>query len=295
MTFTIIARDPSSGDLGIAAQTRFFAVGRSVPWARPGIGGVATQALTEPALGPRVLDLLTSGLSAEEALEAVIAGDPRRQVRQLGVVDGTGRFAVHTGAQCIRHAEHVVKRDHATLGNIGTEPGIPQAMSSAFIESHGPLAWRMLAALQAGERTGGDLRGRQSASILIVSGDTLDPPWSSLVDLRVDDHPDPIGELARLLRLDEVFRRLSRGLDHLYSGMLEAAQTEFETAIEEADRVDPQVRFWDQLTRELAGESPPRDRNSLGPIWTELRRRLDETGALDLPSPPTGNHQDDPG
>ncbi len=275
MTFTIVARDAVSGALGVAAETRYFAVGETVPWARPGIGAVATQALTEPAHGPRVLDLLTSGASATEALAAVLAVDPAPELRQVGVVDTAGRVAAHTGSRCIRYAEHLIEADHVTMANLGSEPGIPAAMSRAFAASSGSLARRMLAALQAGDAAGGDLRGRQSASLLVVSGNAEDPPWSSLVDVRVDDHDEPIGEIARLLHLQEAYGRLSRGLNHLFVGHVEEARAEIDAALRLVPD-NPQVRFWCGLARELATGS--RIEPESDPRWGELRRRLEEVG-----------------
>jgi uncharacterized Ntn-hydrolase superfamily protein len=275
VTFSIVARDEATGYLGVATQTRYYAVGQTVPWARPGVGAVVTQALTEPAHGPRVLDLLESGMQAGEALEAVVAADSGADLRQIGIVDGTGRTAGCTGSRCIRFAGHAIGDGHVVAANLARAEGVPEAMSLAYGSASGPLARRMLAALEAGQDAGGDLRGRQSAALLVVSGDTTAPAWSSLTDIRVDDHDDPIAELARLLGLQEAYACLTRGLNHLFAGDRDGARSELRNAVSRAPG-DSQIEFWWRAVEE------PTDDDAAGtpaaPHWEELRRRLDEVG-----------------
>jgi hypothetical protein len=193
----------------------------------------------------------------------------------VGVVDAGGEIAVHTGSRCLRHAGHVVAADHAALANVARHRGLPEAMSRAFAAATGSPARRLVAALAAGESHGGDLRGRQSASVLVVSGDPRDPPWSSLVDLRVDDHADPLGELARLLDRQEAFGQLSLGLNLLFVGRADAARPHLDAAAA-LDPDDDQIGFWAGIARGAVDDP--------GPDWRELRRRIAEAGILQVPS-----------
>ena len=272
MTFTILARDPDTGHTGVATGTGYFAAGDTVPWARPGIGAVATQALTAPEHGPHILDRLADGAEADEAMSSVLAGDQRSASRQVAVVDAAGRIAAHTGDRCIRHAGHVIADDHATLANLTTEPGLPEAMSEGFAAAPGSFPCRLLAALEAGRFHGGDLRGERSAALLVTTGDPGDPPWSSLVNLRVDDHADPLTELRRLLHRQQAYGHLSAGLNHLFADRVDPARERL-TAARELLPQDPQVAFWCDVAF-------GRSIRTADPRWDELRRRLAE---LDVP------------
>jgi uncharacterized Ntn-hydrolase superfamily protein len=184
MTYSIVARDPVTGDLGVAVQTAHLAVGGVVPWARPGVGAVATQASTELAYGPRCLDALAAGCDAAEALARAQAVDPMVALRQVGVVGADGSAASATGASCIDHAGHLVKDGFAVQANMMRNPEVWPAMATAFEESSGSLARRLLTALVAAEAAGGDARGRISAALLVVSGDAAPPGEGPVVDLR---------------------------------------------------------------------------------------------------------------
>ncbi len=286
MTFSIVARDAGSGELGVATHSRHLAVGATVPWARAGVGAIATQALAEPAHGPSALDLLAADASATESLSVVLASDPLSEFRQVGVVDSEGRAAVHTGARCIAFAEHAVGQDHVALANIASRPGLADAMSAAFADTTGSLAQQLVASLGAGEQHGGDLRGRQSAALLVVSGNREDPIWSTRADLRVDDHGNPIAELARLLDLQEVNRYLSLGLTHLFAGHVAEANDALEIALQLAP-ADAEVNLWNRLARETGSTVAHPDGEETDPRWAELRRRIEETGVLDAISRPT--------
>ena len=194
MTWSIVARD-KSGAFGVAVASRFFAVGALCPHARAGVGAFATQALVNPGLGPAGLDLLEKGYEAAQVIEALVASDPGRDVRQLHVVDASGRVAPYTGAQCIAWCGHVTAAGFSVAGNMLAGPRVIEDTADAYVRNADrPFAERLIAALEAGEAAGGDKRGKQAAALLIVTTEV----YPSL-DLRVDDHGEPIIELRRLL------------------------------------------------------------------------------------------------
>lgn len=199
MTFSIVARDPETGDLGIAVASKFLAVGAVVPWARAGVGAIATQAYANVRFGPDGLDLMAGGASATDALRQLTDADPGAAERQAGFVDATGRAATFTGSGCLTWAGGRTSEGIAAQGNILTGPEVVDAMLATYRASDGPFAGRLLAALLAGDKAGGDARGRQSAAILIVreAGGYAggNDRW---IDLRVDDHMDPVPELLRV-------------------------------------------------------------------------------------------------
>ncbi len=201
-TFSIVAYDPERKEWGVAVASKYLAVGSAVPFAKANVGAVATQAQVNVAHGPNGLELLAKGMSAEEALKSLIASDKGSAVRQLGIVDANGKSAAHTGKNCNAYAGHKTGENYACQGNILAGEAVVTDMAKAFEESKGPLAWRMMAALEAAEKAGGDKRGKQSAAILIVR-DKAGPNGvgDRYIDLRVDDHKDPIPELARILAL----------------------------------------------------------------------------------------------
>ncbi len=201
-TFSIVARDPATGDLGIAVQSKFFAVGAVVPWARAGVGAVATQAFANTTYGPRALDLLARGLAPAAVLDSLLASDPDRDQRQVGIVDGTGRSAAATGRKCQAWAGHRSGPDYAVQGNILAGEPVVLAMENALLEARGHLGGRLLAALEAGQAAGGDSRGQQSAALLIVRAQGGYGGFNDrYCDLRVDDHATPIAELRRLFAM----------------------------------------------------------------------------------------------
>jgi uncharacterized Ntn-hydrolase superfamily protein len=205
-TFSIVAFDPPTGDLGVAVQSKFLAAGAVVPWARAGVGAVATQAAAKVGYGPEGLDLMSRGASAEEAVEALTSGDPEKAHRQVGIVDANGRAASFTGGSCFEWAGGRTGVSYAAQGNILAGPGVVEAMAETFEETGGALSERLVAALDAGQEAGGDPRGKQSAALLVVrEGGGYGGDNDRLVDLRVDDHPDPISELARIRGLHELY------------------------------------------------------------------------------------------
>ncbi|HEY7071907.1 MAG TPA: DUF1028 domain-containing protein [Acidimicrobiales bacterium] len=219
MTYSIVARDPATGELGIAVQTCFFGVGSIVPWARPGVGAVATQAMAEKAYGPRCLDALEAGVDAEEALGRAQGLDPMAVVRQVAVIGTSGGPAVATGQMCFDHAGHVVGDSYSAQANMISTPDVWGAMASEYEQASGPLARRLFAALEAGEAAGGDARGRMSAALLVVQGQPSDEPGGGVVvDLRVDRSDDPLGELGALLDAADAFAAYERASDQLFGG-----------------------------------------------------------------------------
>lgn len=205
-TFSIVARDPRNGDLGVAVQSKFLAVGSVVSWARADAGAIATQALANISYGPDGLALLASGLAAGEALQRLLADDPDREQRQVGLVDQQGCAAAHTGSACFDWAGHEIGNGFACQGNILAGPEVVQAMAGRFRETTGELAERLVSALAAGQSAGGDRRGRQSAALYVArAGGSYGGRLDRYIDLRVDDHPDPIIELGRILGLHRFY------------------------------------------------------------------------------------------
>jgi uncharacterized Ntn-hydrolase superfamily protein len=207
MTFSIVARDPATGQLGVAVATCALAVGRAAPWARAGVGAVATQALSQRGYGPRLLDRLAAGDAAEQALDRLLAEDKDADQRQVAVVGPAGASAAWTGVGCLSACGHRTGADSSAQGNMLASRSVVPSVAEGYAEASGDLAARLVGALRAGDTAGGDLRGRQSAALIVVSGSRDDEaPWEGvLVDLRVDDAADPVGELERLLRLQRAY------------------------------------------------------------------------------------------
>jgi uncharacterized Ntn-hydrolase superfamily protein len=276
MTYSIVARDSETGELGVAVQSHWFSVGPIVPWARPGVGAVATQANAEVAYGPRALDLLERGMSARGALKRLLAEDPLAASRQVAIVDARGEVAAHTGDACMAFAGDVQGDGVSCQANIMANAEVWPAMLRAYTGAAGRLSARLIAALDAGEAAGGDLRGRQSAAILVVpaAGD----PWATVTALRVEDHPDPLGELGRLARLDAAYRLADEGDERLAEGRHDEASALFARACELAPESD-ELRFWAGLGAAQVGDMEAalahvRAAIDVHPGWLELLRRL---------------------
>jgi uncharacterized Ntn-hydrolase superfamily protein len=200
MTYSIVARDPQTGQLGVAVQSCYFSVGTIVPWAEAGVGAVATQSFVDPSYGPLGIEFMRRGKSAPEALQMLIAVDPEAEVRQVAMIDAAGRVAIHTGAHCLEAAGYCLGDQVSTQANLMARETVWSAMLVAFSQAPGDLASRLLAALEAAEAEGGDRRGKQSAAMLIVRAQPTGKLWlDQVVDLRVEDHPDPVSELKRIL------------------------------------------------------------------------------------------------
>jgi len=216
-TYSIVARDPETGQLGVAVQSHWFSVGAIVPWAEAGVGAVATQSFVDPAYGPLGLTLMRAGKSAPEALKSLLASDAQADVRQVAMIDAQGRVASHTGAYCIAAAGHRAGENYSAQANLMLKETVWDAMARAFENAKGDLADRLLAALEAAQREGGDIRGKQSAAIIVVTGKPTGKPWADrLFDLRVEDHPEPVPELKRLVKMQRAYTRMNTG-DELFS------------------------------------------------------------------------------
>jgi uncharacterized Ntn-hydrolase superfamily protein len=211
-TFSIVARDPATGEFGVAVQSHWFSVGSIVPWAEAGVGAVATQSFVDPSYGKLGLDLMRAGKSAPDALKALLAGDDGRDVRQVAMIDAQGQVAAHTGSKDIPAAGHIVGKDYSVQANLMLNDRIWPAMSRAFESTKGDLAERMMAALDAAQEAGGDIRGRQSAALIVVTGKPTGRAWSDRVfDLRVDDSAEPLRELRRLVTLQRAYNHMNAG------------------------------------------------------------------------------------
>jgi len=284
-TFSIVARDEATGQMGVAVQSHWFSVGGTVPWAEAGVGVVATQAFSEPAYGPRGLDLLRKGVTPSMALADLLRDDDGRDVRQVGMVDSAGRAAAHTGARCMEHAGHHVGLGFTTQANMMAGPGVWQAMADAYQGSSGDLAERLLRALEAAQRIGGDIRGQQSASILVVSATPTGRPWQDrLFDLRVEDSDRPIEELRRLVGIQRAYASMNEGDAHLAASRVADARSAYRAALDLAPG-NHEIRFWSALTMADIGmmdEALPALRALFDaePRWREVLRRLPPTGLL---------------
>lgn len=278
-TYSIVARDPVTGDLGVAVQSHFFAVGAVAPWAESGVGAVATQSAVETSYGPKGLALMRDGVSAPEAMAQLIAADQKSATRQLGFVDARGQAASHTGAQCIASMGSHVGVGYAVQANLMANERIVPAMAAAFEASKGDLADRLLATLDAAQAAGGDMRGCQSAALLVVSGKRSETPWKERkVDLRVDDHPDPVSELRRMMRTVRAIDQLSAGELAQDKGDLVGALAHYRAAPLMAPG-DVEIGYWSAVAIANQGsvdESIPLFRAAFAtsPRWSELTRRL---------------------
>jgi len=253
-TYSIVALDAETGQLGVAVQSHWFSVGTVVPWAKAGVGAVATQSIAEPSYGPKGLALMEKGTPADEALQSLLAKDIGKNVRQVAMVDAQGNVGVHTGSRCISHASHLAGKNYSVQANIMAKSTVPSAMVQAFESTTGDLAERMLAALDAAEAEGGDLRGRQSAAMLVVSGEPTGDPWTDrIVDLEVADHENPLIELRRLLRISQAYRHAQRGDEYMEKNEMDSALQEYSAATKLYPE-NPELPFWTAVTLAQTGE-----------------------------------------
>src|SRR4051794_12569437 len=275
-TYSIVARDADTGDVGAAVQSHWFQTGAIVTWAAAGVGAVCTQSVADPAYGPRLLERLGAGEEPAAALAALIAKDPQGNYRQVAAVSASGAVAVHTGADCIAFAGHERGEAFSAQANMMASPDVWPAMAAAYRGAEGPLARRMLAALDAAEGAGGDVRGRQSAAMVVApaAGD----PWQKTVDLRVDDHPQPLAELRRLLDLNDAYAAATEGDDLAGEHRHDEAGQAYRRAVELAPD-SHELLFWAGLARfaggdEEGGLAAVRRAIEMQPGWVELLPRL---------------------
>ncbi len=278
-TYSIVARDANTGELGVAVQSHWFSVGSSVVWAQSGVGAVATQSFIDPSYGANGLVLMSTGSTAAQALAGLIAADAHPEVRQVGMVDAGGSTAVHTGNLAIQEACDFEGEAFTVQANLMHRSTVCDAMVRAYTSTSGDLADRLMAALEAAEGEGGDIRGRQSAALLVVAAEPSGRPWQDRIfDLRVDDHREPLVELRRLLGVARAYRHMNEGDEQVTRGDIDAAVEEYEAA-EALLPGESEPIFWHAVTLASVGrveESLPLFAESfrLRPEWRELVPRL---------------------
>lgn len=279
-TFSIVARDSLTGEMGVAVQSHWFSVGTAVSWAEAGIGAVATQSFVNKSFGIRGLALLKQGFDAQQALDSLLKEDEGREVRQVAIVDAKGNVATHTGSGCIQYAGHIQGSQFSVQSNMMLGNQVPNAMAAAYTKTAGkPLAERMLAALEAAQAAGGDIRGQQSAAIIIVPGQSAGKPWDErTVDLRVEDNPAPVKELTRLYKVQVAYEHMNKGDLAVEKNDMTTAMNEYNAAMKMIPG-NLEMQYWTAITlannKQLAKALPmlkkifDRDKN-----WKELTRRL---------------------
>ena len=284
-TYSIVARDPATGELGVAVQSHWFSVGSNVSWAEAGVGAVATQSFIDPAYGPLGLQLMRAGRAAPDTLKALLAGDAQRDVRQVGMVDAQGRVATHTGALCIPAAGGQEGKENVVQANLMDKPSVWPAMAKAYEAAKGDLADRLLTALDAAEAEGGDIRGRQSAAIVVVKARSSGRPWADRIfDLRVEDNPAPLVELRRLVKLQRAYNHMTAGDDCVAVADWACAEREYGAA----RTLEPQhaeMAFWYAIALATAGRLEPArplfaQAFAADPRWRELVKRLPDVNQL---------------
>jgi uncharacterized Ntn-hydrolase superfamily protein len=284
-TYSIVAVDREAGEIGVAVQSHWFSVGSAVPWAEAGTGAVATQSFVNLSFGPRGLELLRQGRSPEQVVEQLLASDPASEMRQLAVIDRHGNAAAHTGTSCVPEAGHSIGENFSVQANLMASPEVWPAMARSFEKSSGPLAERLIEALRAAQSHGGDLRGKQSAAILVVRAQSSGRIWKDrLIDLRVEDHANPLEELSRLLLVFRAYEHMNRGDEALEAEDGQAALREYG----EARRLYPdsqEIRFWSAVSMLNAGkleQALPVFAELFGshPNWATLLERIYGLGLL---------------
>jgi uncharacterized Ntn-hydrolase superfamily protein len=285
-TFSIVARDERTGEMAVAVQSHWFSVGSVVSWAEAGVGVVATQSFVNKSFGLRGLELLRNGSSPEGALRELLADDPGHNVRQVAILDTGGRVAVHTGKDCIAWAGHRSGKNFSVQANMMLNERVVPAMEHAWRAGE-TLARpeRMMEVLRAAQAAGGDIRGKQSAALLVVRGKATDKPWDDrLVDLRVDDSQDPIEELVRLLRVFRAYEYMNLGDLHIEHGDVPEAMEAYQAAMKMFPE-NLEMQYWTAITLASNGQVQKavpmlQDIYNKDPNWRELTRRLPKVGLL---------------
>jgi len=284
-TYSIVAFDQETGELGVAVQSHWFSVGFLVPWAKAGIGAVATQSFVKVDYGPHGLKLMEEGMSADAALQKLVSEDEGEDVRQVAMIDVKGNVAAHTGSKCIYAAGHQIGKNYSVQANLMENETVWPAMAKAFENTEGDLADKMMATLDAAEAEGGDIRGKQSAAMLIVTGEPTGVPWKDTVlDLRVEDHPKPLEELRRLIRINRAYRHANKGDHYLELEDIEKALAEYEMAAHYYPE-NPELSFWSAITLASKGQLDKalpifRDVFNREPRLRKLTPRLVDSGLL---------------
>lgn len=232
-TYSIVARDPRTGEMGVGVQSHWFSVGSVVSWGEAGVGVVATQSLVNKSFGLRGLELLKQGKSPQEAIDILLSDDEGRDVRQVAILDAQGRVATHTGSKCIKQAGHIVGDNFSVQANLMLSDKVWPVMAEAFEKNYNMLLpERIIKSLEAAESVGGDIRGKQSAALLVVAGEPTEEKWEDpIIDLRVEDHKEPLKELNRLLKVYRAYEHMNKGDLAIEKGNMDNAQEEYDAAL----------------------------------------------------------------
>lgn len=286
-TFSIVARDEQTGEMAVGVQSHWFSVGTEVPWAEAGVGAVATQSFVDKSYGPKGLALLKKGYTAQQALDSLLKADASREVRQVAIIDNKGNVAVHTGKNCIQVAKHIKGTQYSVQSNMMLGDQVCEYMQKAFESSKGkPLAERVLLALEAAQKAGGDIRGMQAAAILVVPGKPADIWNNTTVNLRIDDNPQPLKELRRLYQVHLAYQHMNNGDLAVEKNNMAAAMQEYSAAMSLFPG-NLEMQFWTAISlandKQLSKALPllkkvfAADKN-----WKELARRLPAAGLLTI-------------
>ena len=284
-TFSIVARDEKTGEMAVGVQSHWFSVGTSVPWAEAGVGAVATQSFVDKSYGPKALALLKSGLTPQQAMDSLTKADPGRDVRQVAIIDTKGNVATHTGKNCIQVAKHIKGYNFSVQSNMMLGDQVCEFMAKSFEQTTGkPLAERVLLALEAAQKAGGDIRGMQAAAIIVVPGKTMETWNNKSVDLRVDDSPKPLEELRRLYTVHLAYEHMNSGDLAVEKNNMELAMNEYNAAMK-LFPANLEMQYWTAITlanNKQVDKALPmlktifaKDKN-----WKELTRRLPPVGLL---------------
>ena len=284
-TYSIVAYDKKAGQMGVAVQSHWFSVGSVVAWGEAGVGVVATQSITELSYGPLGLTLMRAGKTPQQALDALLVTDEARELRQVAMLNAQGQVAVHTGQHCIADAGHESGPGFSVQANMMATPRVWPAMAHAYQAARGNLAERMLQALEAAQKAGGDIRGKQNACLLVVNTAPEKVPWGGRVmDLRVEDHPEPLTELRRLIQVQHAYQYMNEGDKKLGQGNVEEALAAYQKAAQLAPQIT-ELPFWQAVTLADLGRMPEalsifREVFTLEPEWATLVQRLPASGLL---------------
>lgn len=286
-TYSIVARDTITGEMGVAVQSHWYSVGTIVSWGEAGVGVVATQSFVNPSFGQRGLALLKQGLTSKQVVDLLIELDSSRDVRQLAILDKYGNVAAYTGKSCIQDAGHIVGNNYSVQANLMLNDKVWSEMAKAFESSNGPLAERLLITLEAAEKAGGDIRGRQSAALLVVAPNSTDKIWNDRkVDIRVDDHPEPLKELRRILKVHRAYELMNKGDLAVESNNMILAMQEYSKA-EQLFPENIEMKYWKAVTLVNIGkfdEALPifKEVFQANPNWAKLTPRLIRSKLLNV-------------
>jgi len=287
-TYSIVARDKTTGEMAVAVQSHWFSVGTAVSWGEAGVGVVATQSFTNKSFGLRGLAMLKAGVSPQEALDSLLNNDDGKAFRQVAILDTKGRVATHTGAKCIDEAGHANGDDFSVQANMMLNDTVVPAMEKAWKQySDLALAERMVKVLEAAQAQGGDIRGKQSAALLVVKADASDEPWNDrLLDLRVDDHQNPVQELNRLVKVYRAYEHMNQGDYFVEKGQMQEAMNEYNAAMEMFPE-NLEMQYWTAITLANDGKTDQAVKMlqkiyKQDPNWRELTKRLPKVGLLEV-------------